>query len=136
MKQKLNILENLHLIISTIIVVPVAFAYGINPASILHYYFDFEVKTIDLSNIFRAIMFLYLCIAIIWLFGILKSRFWFTATILNIAFMSGLALGRILSFILDGVPSLPFIIGLFGEMILAVFSIYQLNKYKHKKSSF
>ena len=135
MKQKLNIFKHLHLIISLTIVIPVAFAYGVSPESVLPYYFDFEVKTIDLNNIFRAVMCLYLAIALIWLLGILKQRFWFTATIMNIVFMSGLALGRVLSFILDGIPSLPFIIGLFGETILAVFSIYQLNKYKHKKSS-
>jgi hypothetical protein len=44
--------------------------------------------------------------------------------------MLGLAFGRIISLIIDGLPSLIFSIGSIGELILAFFGIYQLISYQ------
>jgi hypothetical protein len=43
--------------------------------------------------------------------------------------MGGLAFGRILSLVLDGMPSPIFLWGTFGELVLAVFAFYQLKKW-------
>ena len=120
--------KNSHLIFSLIIVVPVAFLYGLFPAYTLPKIFDFNVDTIDLTNIFRAIMFLYLGISVIWFLGIIKPKFWQTSTIINIVFMASLALGRTLSLVVDGIPSTAFIMGLVVEFALAVFGIIQLKR--------
>jgi hypothetical protein len=122
-------LKNLHLIISVIVVIPAAFIYGIFPSGILPYLFDFRVETVDLNNVFRAIMCLYLATAVLWVLGIFKPRYWETATLVNIVFMIGLAAGRILSLLIDGFPSIAFAIGLVGELTLGLFSWYQLKKY-------
>ncbi len=122
-------IKNLHLIISSVVVIPTAFVYGIYPAYTLPVFFDFTVNTTDLANVFRALMGLYLGMALIWLFGIFKHRFWRVATITNMVFMGGLALGRFASLIADGIPSKAFVIGLAGEFILAVFGLIQLNKH-------
>ncbi len=119
--------KNLHLIISLFIVIPTALIYGLSPASILPIFFDFEVNTVELTNVFRALMGLYLGISTIWLAGILKPEYWQTATIINITFMAGLAFGRIISLAVDGVPSLGFIIGLLAECVLAVYAVIQLR---------
>src|SRR4030095_1725583 len=123
-------MRNLHLIISAILIVSIAFAYGFAPRTVLPALFDFKVETIDLHNIFRAIMCLYLGIVIIWVTGIFKSSYWEAATIVNIVFMSGLAVGRIVSFAADGIPSITLLIGFFAEVSLAVLSYFNWKKYR------
>ena len=125
------LLKNLHLIISTLIVVPVAFTYGILPNKILPLFLDFKVETKDLHNIFRAIMGLYLAFSVFWILGIFKSNYWYAATLSNMLFMLGLACGRIVSLLLDGMPSLVFFVGTIGELILALYAFYQLKKIKN-----
>lgn len=121
-------LKNLHLIVSALIVIPVAFAYGIIPEKILPVFLDFKVETTDLNNVFRAIMGLYLAFSVLWILGILKSNYWYAATLSNMLFMLGLACGRIVSLIFDGIPSIVFFVGTIGELILALYGVYQLNK--------
>ena len=125
------LLKNLHLIISTLIVVPVAFTYGILPNKILPLFLDFKVETKDLHNVFRAIMGLYLAFSVFWIIGIFKSNYWYAATLSNMLFMLGLACGRIVSLLLDGMPSLVFFVGTIGELILALYAFYQLKKIKN-----
>lgn len=121
--------KNAHLILSAVILIPASLLYGLYPEQVFPRLFEVDIEAIDLRNIFRAIMFLYLGIANILILGILKSEYWKFATLLVIVFMGSLALGRTMSFIIDGSPSLIFILGLFGEFILAVFSLIQLKKY-------
>ncbi len=123
--------KNFHLILSTIFIIPVAFVYGLYPQKILPLLFDFTVSGTDLSNIFRAIMGLYLAMGILWIIGTVKPNFWRTATIANILFMSGLAFGRMFSMTLDGPPSIYFSIGLLVEVLLAVWGIMNLRNAKH-----
>lgn len=124
MKKEIGIRKNLHLIISILIVVPVALVYGFQPDLL----FDITIKSIDEANIFKANMGLYLCFSVLWILGILKQNYWSAATIANIIFMLGLALGRVISLIIDGLPTLIFSVGTIGELVLAFFGIYQLIK--------
>ena len=124
MKKEIGIRKNLHLIISILIVVPVALVYGFQPDLL----FDVTIKSIDEANIFKAIMGLYLCFSALWMLGIFKPNYWYAATIANIIFMLGLAFGRIVSLIIDGLPTLIFSVGTIGELVLAFFGIYQLIK--------
>jgi len=123
--------RNLHLIISTAVLVPAAFMYGIFPERVLPLLLDIRVASIDLKNIFRAIMCLYLGVAGLLILGIVKKEYFNFASLLNMVFMGGLALGRILSMLIDGEPSLIFLLGTFGELILSVFSYWQLRTYKN-----
>jgi hypothetical protein len=123
--------QNLHLIISSGIVIPVAVVYGLFPKTILPQLLDFSVETTDLTNMFRAIMGLYLAFASIWILGIINPNYWKAATISQILFMLGLALGRIISLWLDGIPSPVFYYGILGELILGIFGWYQIQKYQH-----
>jgi len=118
------------LIISTIILTIVSLTYGLSPNNILPKFFDFQVESIDLKQTFRATMGLYLGMVALSVIGIFKPRHWRTATISTVFFMSGLALGRIISLVLDGIPSIYFSIGLALELTLAFWGIINLNKYK------
>jgi thiol:disulfide interchange protein len=120
----------LHLAISAIIISFVSFAYGLFPRDILPKFFDFKVESTDLKQVFRAMMGLYLGMVALWLIGIFKPYYWRMATISNVLFMIGLALGRIISLIMDGMPSIMFLIGLALELTLALWGIKNLNKYR------
>jgi Domain of unknown function (DUF4345) len=125
-------MKSLHLILSTAILIPVALGYGIAPKTVLPMLLNIHLETVDMLNICRAIMVLYLALSILFLIGIYNKKYWFTATITNIFLMGGLALGRILSLVLDGMPSPLFLWGTLGEMVLAVFAFYQLKKWGDK----
>ena len=122
--------KNLHLLISILIIVPVALSYGLMPDGFLENIFHFKFESIDLSGIFRALMGLYIGMSIFWLTGIIKPKFWTAATISNVLFMAGLAFGRIISILFDGPSSTIFLVGLIVEILLAVWGIINLKKYK------
>lgn len=130
LKNKYITLKNLHLAISIIFIIPIALVYGLYPNIILFKLFDFKVETISLTNIFRAMMGLYLGMSTIWIVGIVKPEFWVTATITNIVFMGGLAFGRLISLALDGLPTIYFLIGLILESGLAFWGLKNLKKYR------
>ncbi|MEE9364474.1 MAG: DUF4345 domain-containing protein [Cellulophaga sp.] len=133
MTKKINrLFKNLHLIISLLIVIPTAIVYG--SPSILPEHLDIQVETIDLSNMLKAIMCLYLGISFAWILGIWKTKYWKAATQLNIVFMLTLATGRVLSMATDGLPTGGYIIGVIAEVVIGSFSIYQLNRYKMESS--
>ncbi len=128
MKSKINwILKNLHLIVSLSIVVPTGIIYG--SPSVLPEHLDIQVNTVDLSNMLKAIMCLYIGISLVWIFGIWKAEYWKIATKLNILFMISLAIGRALSMVMDGLPTGGYIFGIIAEFVLGFYSIYQLKKY-------
>lgn len=125
---KINrVFKNLHFFVSLSIVVPTAIIYGF--PSILPQFLDIQVNTIDLSNLLKAIMGLYLGISLVWIAGIWKTKYWKAATQLNILFMLTLATGRTASMITDGMPTEGFIFGTIAEFVIGVFSIFQLKKY-------
>ena len=129
LKNNLVAIKNLHLITSIIFIIPIALVYGLYPKITLSQLFDIKVETINLKNIFRAIMGLYLGITAIWIIGVLKPKFWITATLTNIVFMGGLAVGRLLSLALDGLPSIYFLVGLLMELSFAFWGLRNLKKY-------
>ena len=128
MKSKINwILKNLHLIVSSSIVIPTAIIYG--SPSILPKYLNIKVNTVDFSNMLKAIMCLYLGISFVWILGIWKTDYWKIATQLNILFMLSLAIGRLLSMLMDGSPTGGYIFGIIAEFVLGLYSIFQIKKY-------
>lgn len=130
-KNKMNwILKNLHLLISLLIVIPTGIIYG--TPSILPKQLNIQVNTIDLSNMLKANMCLYLGISIVWFLGIWKIKYWKQATQLNILFMLTLATGRAFSMVIDGVPTKGYIFGIIAELTLGLYSMYQLKKYSTK----
>jgi len=131
MTDKINwIFKNLHLLISILIVLPTGIIYG--SPSILPEQLDIQVNTIDLANMLKANMCLYIGISIIWILGVWKTEYWKRATELNILFMLTLATGRGLSMIMDGFPTVGYIFGIIAEFALGIYSIYQLKKYNTK----
>lgn len=122
------IFKRLHLIVSFLIIVPIAVVYG--SPSILPAFIDIEIKSTDLHNMLRAIMCLYLGVSSVFALGIWKDKYWKVATQLNALFMLSLGVGRLLSILLDGLPTQSFVAGLTAEFTFGFYAVYQLQKYK------
>ena len=126
--------KNLHLLISTPIVILAGLLYGIRPDTIFPWVLDISVNTPDEQSVFRALTGLYLSMAVLWILGLIKPSFWKVATLSNLFFMVGIALGRLFSIVWDGIPSDLFFYGFVGEAILAVFAGYQWQRFSGQES--
>ncbi len=120
---KESILPKIHLIISIIIVFPVAIIYGFAP----QYQFDISPKTIDEHNFLKAIMGLYIGFSILWILGVFKHQFLKIALISNMIFMFGLGFGRVLSFVVDGIPTFGYNFGTLAEIFLGCYGLWILT---------
>ncbi|NJM80911.1 MAG: DUF4345 domain-containing protein [Flavobacterium sp.] len=121
--------QNIQLLISIIIVIPVAIQYGFKP----NFQFELYPKTTDEHNFFKAIMGLYLGFALVWIIGIVKETYLKLALVTNLVFMLGLGFGRILSLFLDGLPTSGYVYGTIGELVLGFYSLYVLVNKKGKQ---
>lgn len=119
-----NFIKKAHLIISLIIVIPVSLVLGFKP----YFLFDVYLNTTDELNVFKAMMGLYLGFSFLWILGVLKKKFLFTALISNVIFMLGLGLGRLISFVIDGIPSFLFVFGTFGELFLGLYGLWVIKR--------
>ena len=109
-------------------VFPVALTYGVNPQVTLAYLYDIEVNNVNLSNIFRAIMGLYIALNIFWVIGAFKKTLLLPAMWSLAIFMTGIGLGRLLSLIIDGMPYPAFILYMLLEFIFAIFGFFFIKK--------
>jgi hypothetical protein len=123
-KSKTDIINKIHLIISVCVVFPISFSYGFNSDMFL----EINPKSIDELNFLKSIMFLYIGFSILWTFGIFNYKYLKAALISNMIFMLCLALGRLLSLVIDGTPSFAYVFGTFAELILGLYGVFILNR--------
>ncbi|WP_375235238.1 DUF4345 domain-containing protein [Winogradskyella sp.] len=123
LKRKQQIITKIHLVLSTLIVVPISIVYGFFPDVEL----ELLPKTIDEYNFYKAVMGLYLAFTAIWVLGIFKTYYLKVALISNITFMLGLGFGRLLSVGVDGIPTSGFILGTIGELFLGFYGLWVLK---------
>jgi hypothetical protein len=123
-----QIVLKVHLVISLAVVVPAAFIYGFFSESVL----DITIDTVDESNLLKGIMGLYLAFSLVWFLALFKDQFLMVALVSNMLFMLGLGLGRILSIILDGFPSLLYSFGFLGELVLGLYGLWLMIWYVPK----
>ncbi|HMK40425.1 MAG TPA: DUF4345 domain-containing protein [Methyloceanibacter sp.] len=94
-----------YLLIIAIGLVPVALSYGVNPTGVLPRLLKFNVEVPNESQVFRALMCLYLATSVFWIMGAFWPDWQHAALIWAAFFMLSLALGRVLSIVLDGSPT-------------------------------
>lgn len=92
------------LLIASFGLIPIALSYGVNPELSLNYLFELDINNVNGNHIFRAVMFLYIFNLAFWLLGVVRASYRRIALIALSIFMLGLAMGRLLSFMLDGLP--------------------------------
>tara|TARA_Y100000817_G_scaffold143591_1_gene112500 strand:+ start:202 stop:633 length:432 start_codon:yes stop_codon:yes gene_type:complete len=119
---KINLMnkESFFLLFIAIGVFPVSLVYGGNPAVSMPNFYGIEVDTVNLSNILRAVMGLYIALCVFWVIGARYEKLRLPALWSLAIFMTGIASGRALSLILDGMPSTLFIFYLGVEVIAAI----------------
>jgi predicted membrane protein len=119
-------IRQIFLLIAAIGLTPIALSYGFMPQKSLHYLFDISVSDTNSIHIFRAVMSLYLALVLFWILGAFKTQLRQAALYSLVVFMLGLAAGRILSFVVDGVPHwllgvylvLEFFFGFLGILLI------------------
>lgn len=107
-----------------IVVVGAAFIYGFYPDTFVELF----PKTTDEFNFYKAIMGLYLGFSTLWILGVLKANYLKTALITNMIFMLGLGLGRVLSMIVDGLPTSGYLFGTAAELFLGCYGLWVLSR--------
>lgn len=103
--------------------VPIALGYGAKPSSTLDALFGITVDTTNLTHIMRAVMGLYFGMIVIWVWGAFDRRMTVPALVSCAVFMLGLAAGRILSLVLDGMPHWLLVVYAVLEIVLGLAAI-------------
>lgn len=121
-------IQKVLLIFCAIGLVPIALSYGLVPEKTLTPLFGIEVDQINLKHIMRAVMGLYFGQIVFWFMGAFDPKLRRAAIYALIVFMLGLAIGRISSILLDGIPNLILIVYLGLELTFGIIGIAILKK--------
>ena len=103
--RKTEQLMRAYLLLVAVLLVPIALSYGLDPASVLPRFLNISVEGTDQTQIFRALMCLYLGVSIFWAIAAFTPAWQRVAVIWAVFFALSLALGRVLSLVLDGPAS-------------------------------
>jgi hypothetical protein len=102
---------------------PVALSYGLLPERSLPLLYGITDPDLPTRHVFRAVMGLYLGMICFWLTGALRPELRFAALWTVFVFVTGIALGRMLSVGLDGWPQPLLVAYLLAEIALAAISL-------------
>lgn len=111
------------LVFCAIALLPVALSYGAAPAVSLDVLFGITVDSTNLAHIMRAIMGLYFGMIMIWLWGAFSKAMAGPALVACAVFMLGLAAGRALSLVLDGMPHWLLFVYFVVELVLGAIAV-------------
>ena len=115
--------------------IPIAMGYGAKPSASLAALFGITVDTTNLTHIMRAVMGLYFGMVLLWVWGALKKQMTIPALVSCAVFMLVLAAGRILSFILDGMPHWLLVVYAVLEILLGVGAIAIYRAYASSENN-
>jgi hypothetical protein len=122
----------LFLLVAAGILVPVALSYGVDPAVTLPKFMNITVEGTDQTHIFRALMCLYLGMSTFCVIAAFTPEWRHVAVIWAVFFAFSLAIGRILSLIVDGMPSRILILYIVVELALGVWGLAVLARERRK----
>ena len=99
-------LKKLLLISSFIIISIIGLLYGVSPGWFFDAFLvDSQPPNIDQSHILRAVMTLYLALGLFWLWCAFSDKYRDAGVLVLCIFCGGLVTGRIVSVVVDGMPS-------------------------------
>jgi hypothetical protein len=116
------------LILASLTVMTIALCYGVSPRWFAQTFLGVSELDINFAHILRAVMCLYLGLAMFWLVGAFNKQYRNVALVILMIFSGGLLLGRVLSFLVDGQPStlLQFYAGI--ELAVLPFAYWLLRR--------
>jgi hypothetical protein len=119
----------LYLLVVAIGLFPIALSYGVNPAVVLPKFMTISIEGTDQTEIFRAVMCLYLGMVAFCLIAALIQPSWqHVAVIWTVFFMFSLAFGRLISLTVDGIPSRILLVYLVVELVMGVIGLILLAR--------
>ena len=121
-------LQKALLLIVAIGLIPIALSYGLMPGKSLSFLFGIDVSNVNLENILRAVMGLYLALIVFWFIGVFRVKFREAALYSMIVFMFGLAFGRLISLLIDGLPHWLIIVYLLLELSFGTLGMILIRK--------
>ncbi|MCZ6525899.1 MAG: DUF4345 domain-containing protein [Gammaproteobacteria bacterium] len=125
-------MAKVYLIFTSILIIPIALIYGISPVKVLPLVLEITVEGTDQIHIFRAMMCLYIGMGLFWFMSAFQEDWIAPAVITTIFFAGSLVLGRLLSFIVDGIPSLLLIIYIVLEAIMIPIALFVYKKHQYQ----
>ncbi len=114
------------LLIAAAGLIPIALSYGVVPQATLKFLFDISIDGTNGTHIFRAIMGLYFALIIFWILGARSAKLTRPALFSLTVFMLGLAGGRTLSLLIDGMPHWLLFVYLILEILFGVVGLLML----------
>lgn len=127
--------QQLFLLAMSIGLFPVALSYGAMPEASLPLLYGINEPDLPTRHVFRAVMGLYLGMIAFWLGGALRPALRIPALWTIFVFVSGIALGRMLSLGLDGWPGPLLVFYLIAEIGLAATSWTLINKASNRTNA-
>ena len=119
--------QKILLTVAAVGLIPIALGYGFMPEKTLTPLYGFSVENVNLTHIFRAVMGLYFGMIVIWLLGVSKKELRRPAMYCLVIFMLGLAGGRLLSLIVDGIPHWLLVVYLVLELTIGLIGLKLLQ---------
>ncbi|NRB72114.1 MAG: DUF4345 domain-containing protein [Xanthomonadales bacterium] len=117
------------LVFSFFAVSVVALLYGLSPS---WFYAQFLLNSappgVDQSHILRAVMTLYLTLGLFWLWAAFSDRYRDMGLLTLCLFCGGLVVGRIISVLVDGLPSPILLVYIFIELSVIPLAIWLLRR--------
>jgi len=95
----------------------VASLYGVAPNWFAAHVLGVATNHHNLAHLLRALMGLYIGFGCFWLYAALKNQYRDAALLTVILFPAGLVIGRLISFVIDGMPSPLLLFYLVMELI-------------------
>src|SRR6476660_4726924 len=120
-------MTKLFLLVAGVFLFPVALSYGVDPAVTIPKFMNFTVEGTDQTHIFRALMGLYLGMVTFCIIAAFTPEWRHVAVIWAVFFAYSLAAGRILSLIVDGMPSPILLFYLVVELTVGTVGLLLLN---------
>lgn len=120
--------QRLFLLAMGVGLLPVALSYGAIPEKSLPLLYGISAPDLPTRHVFRAVMGLYLGMICFWLAGVVLPRMRRAALWTVLVFVTGIALGRVLSLGLDGWPSSILVFYLVAEIALALTCLALLTR--------
>ena len=118
----------LFLLFAGVFLLPVALTYGIDPAATLPKFMNITVEGTDQTHIFRALMGLYLGMVTFCIIAAFTPEWRHVAVIWAVFFAYSLAIGRLLSMVVDGMPSGILLFFLAVELIVGTLGLLLLSR--------
>ena len=120
--------QKILLLFCAIGLIPIALSYGLIPEKTLTPLFGISVDNVNLIHIMRAIMGLYFGQIVFWFMGAFNPSLRKHAMYVLVVFMLGLAFGRLLSIILDGMPHWLLLVYLVLELTFGLTGLFLLKR--------